>query len=559
MILNRALLKGTDPRVAASLVEWTREVQGELRNLLDEDPALWFPSSSPEPFVAPRWAPLDLERGLVFPLAEDVMRATLGQWEMDGYETLFVEQDGKSGWIVAPFLFNENLALVATCETSSEEAPSRLRLMRLFQKEWEQRKQLARLQRENEAFAMQVTEDFEQLTFLRRMAEQLETTNLSLDLLEMAENILPVLLDLIHAESLVLILEPAEGDADQRSLFTYWTGPVLFSDAICNRIVSEYRNTALRRPVVHNHYQERPEAYRFPEVRELMLVPVNKSTMLMGWLMAFNHRPATGDTGHQAIWQHAPQEFGTCEATLLSSAGSILASHAYNVELFREKEQLLVSMVRSLVSAIEAKDEYTSGHSERVALYSKCLGAACGLDEKACDRLYLTGLLHDIGKIGVSDATLKKPGSLTDEEFEEVRRHPEKGWYILQDLTQLRYVMPGVVHHHERFDGKGYPDGLQGAQIPLDGRILGVCDAFDAMTSDRPYRPGMSLEKATAILQKGAGTQWDPEIAETFLEIMPTILHIRETHKTQPRLPRAKRPVAAELDPSSPAVPVHVP
>ena len=143
-------------------------------------------------------------------------------------------------------------------------------------------------------------------------------------------------------------------------------------------------------------------------------------------------------------------------------------------------------MVRSLVSALDAKDEYTCGHSERVALYGKILAEQAGYTEEERDRLYLTGLLHDVGKIGVSDAVLKKADKLTDEEFAEIKRHPDEGWAILQDLKQLQYVLPGVLFHHERVDGAGYPDGLAGTEIPKDGRLLAIVDAYDAMTSDRP-------------------------------------------------------------------------
>jgi HD-GYP domain-containing protein (c-di-GMP phosphodiesterase class II) len=243
-------------------------------------------------------------------------------------------------------------------------------------------------------------------------------------------------------------------------------------------------------------------------------------------------------------WDVSYLEFGTHEATLMSSSAAILATHARNVDLFREREELLVSMIRALVSAIEAKDEYTRGHSERVALYGKRLADELGLGEDYCERLYLTGLLHDVGKIGVRDAVLRKPGPLTDGEFEEIKQHPDKGWSILHDLEPLGYVLPGVLHHHENYDGRGYPDALAGEQIPLDGRILAVADAFDAMTSDRPYRTGMPLKQAEAILRDGAGRQWDPEMIDAFLRAMPDILAIKDTYR--PRVQPTRQPAARE-------------
>jgi len=217
----------------------------------------------------------------------------------------------------------------------------------------------------------------------------------------------------------------------------------------------------------------------------------------------------------------------------------MLASHAHNLSLLDERENLLLNMVRTLVSAIDSRDPYTCGHSERVARYGRRLAAAVGFDDEACERLYLTGLLHDIGKIGVSDAVLNKQGGLTPEEFAEIQQHPHLGWAILRELEQLEYVLPGVLHHHERYDGKGYPDGLAADATPLDGRLLAVVDAFDAMTSDRPYRQGMPVEKAIGILADGAGSQWDARLIETFMSILPDILEIKDNYQRPPLPSRA--------------------
>jgi len=256
-------------------------------------------------------------------------------------------------------------------------------------------------------------------------------------------------------------------------------------------------------------------------------------------------------------------EFGSVEAQLLNSIAAMLASQARNVGLYREKESLLVAVVRALVSAVDAKDPYTCGHSERVALVARRLADACGLDEEECERIYLTGLLHDVGKIGVSDAVLSKPGKLTPAEFDEIKRHTELGWSILCELEQLRYVLPGVLHHHETFHGQGYPDALSGEAIPLVARILAVADAFDAMASDRPYRPGMEIAKVTAILREGAGTQWDPWVIERFFAVFPQIEALWKAHSTRPplenrrvrqRCQRAEEESRAPCDCSSPAI-----
>ncbi|UKS26402.1 HD domain-containing protein [Paenibacillus sp. HWE-109] len=184
--------------------------------------------------------------------------------------------------------------------------------------------------------------------------------------------------------------------------------------------------------------------------------------------------------------------------------------------------QLLQSYYATLAAALDARDAYTAGHSTRVAQYSLMIGRAVALSETELDLLNKTALLHDIGKIGVRDDVLLKESRLTDEEFEKIKLHPVLGESILKQIEPaeaMAPLLPGVRSHHERYDGKGYPDGLQGQDIPEFGRIIAVADAFDAMTSDRPYRKGMAVEKALAILADGKGTQWDPRFAQAFMDV----------------------------------------
>ncbi|MMZ44774.1 Cyclic di-GMP phosphodiesterase response regulator RpfG [compost metagenome] len=195
------------------------------------------------------------------------------------------------------------------------------------------------------------------------------------------------------------------------------------------------------------------------------------------------------------------------------------------IEGLKEREekngQLLDSYFATLAAALDARDAYTAGHSLRVAEYSVLIGRKGGLSETDLDLLRKTALLHDIGKIGVADAVLFKDGKLTDEEFDQIKMHPVMGESILRQVEPayaMAPYLPGVRSHHERYDGKGYPDQLSGEDIPLFGRIIAVADAYDAMTSDRPYRKGMKEEKAVMILEEGKGTQWDPYFAELFVK-----------------------------------------
>jgi putative two-component system response regulator len=180
-------------------------------------------------------------------------------------------------------------------------------------------------------------------------------------------------------------------------------------------------------------------------------------------------------------------------------------------------------VIFSLAAAVEAKDTYTQRHTNRVAESARFLGLRMGLSEEDLDALYRGGIIHDIGKIGVPDAVLLKPGPLDANELVLMRAHPEIGENIVRPLHTGSDLLPIVRHHHEAFDGHGYPDRLRGTAIPLLARIVAVCDAFDALTNDRPYRPRLSEREALAILTGGAGRQWDPNIVSLLTGEIPAI------------------------------------
>jgi putative nucleotidyltransferase with HDIG domain len=187
-------------------------------------------------------------------------------------------------------------------------------------------------------------------------------------------------------------------------------------------------------------------------------------------------------------------------------------------------EDAYFGSLEAFARAIDARDPYTFEHSTRVAAISLEIAEAMALTAEERTALRRSGLLHDVGKIGVQDQILLKAGPLTEEEWGAIRRHPVIGYGIVKDLGFLRQSLAGVHHHHERWDGKGYPDGLKGSAIPLQARIIGVADAFDAMTSDRAYRKGFSLEFAIATILKEAGSQFDPEVVRAFESRIEAIL-----------------------------------
>jgi len=269
------------------------------------------------------------------------------------------------------------------------------------------------------------------------------------------------------------------------------------------------------RPFVKNRLAGTPLSQELPELRNFVLCSIGEHSQRFGWLIHCN----------------APREFGSVQASLLQSIAKILGTHLQNRELFSQNESLLTSFVQSMVSTIDAKDTYTRGHSERVALVAKCIGEEMGLTTDDLDDIHLSGLLHDIGKVGVDDRILRKTERLDEEEFEQIKKHPEIGCQILAGLENLQHVLPGVRHHHEAYNGNGYPDGLKGEGIPLMARVLAVADSYDAMGSDRPYRKGMSLDRIETIFRENAGPQWDPKIIGAYFRARVKIRKVWSAHR----------------------------
>jgi len=222
-----------------------------------------------------------------------------------------------------------------------------------------------------------------------------------------------------------------------------------------------------------------------------------------GWILALNSR--------------RERPLGSIDVRLIGLAGAMLVKQHHHARLYAELKEALVGLVRCLTTVIDAKDSCTAGHSERVSRIAVRIGQQMGLAGQVVGDLRLAGLLHDVGKVGVRDEVLLKTGKLTAEERAHVREHVVIGDQIVSPIKPFAGLRRGVRHHHERYDGRGYPDGLAGEDIPLLARILAVADSCDAMMSARRYRGAMTPSQIDAAMLEGAGSQWDPEVVEAFM------------------------------------------
>jgi putative nucleotidyltransferase with HDIG domain len=239
---------------------------------------------------------------------------------------------------------------------------------------------------------------------------------------------------------------------------------------------------------------------------------VGISTPIRG--LAESTRAISRGEYHQRAGVHGAAEISDLAETFNKMAGDIEQNIEQLKEAAEENRELFLGSIRMLAAAIDEKDPYTRGHSGRVAKYSQLIGQELGLTPEDLDRMRIAALLHDVGKIGVDDRVLKKPGALTPEEFDIMKQHTIKGANIMRPVAQLKEMLPGIELHHEHLDGRGYPYGLKGPQIPIMARIIAVADTLDAMTTNRPYQSAMDITYAIGKIRALCGTKFDPEVVD---------------------------------------------
>ena len=357
-----------------------------------------------------------------------------------------------------------------------------------------------------EQVSTELTQSYEELILLYNMSTNMKVTQSNATYLQMACD---QITRSVNVEGIAIFLEK-ERDDMKSLLLTAGSGVVaidnMAADILQVHLVEELDNG---NDALLDSEFDAPFKYEWPEsVKSIIAVPLRGSDSIMGMMVAINavEKP----------------DFDSIDIKLFNSVANQCAVFIDNNRLFGDLKELFIGSLKALTNSIDAKDQYTRGHSDRVAFISRWIAERYAekhtLEEDDIHRIYLAGLLHDIGKIGINESVLLKKGAFNEDDRNQIKVHPRIGAAILADIKQMKDIIPGVLSHHERPDGKGYPRGLTDEQIPLIGKIIGLADAFDAMTSRRVYRDAMSIKRAIAEIEKNLGTQFDSEVGRIFLD-----------------------------------------
>jgi len=304
---------------------------------------------------------------------------------------------------------------------------------------------------------------------------------------------------LVHEEKRYLYFEVALGEREE----DIKTISLNFGEGIAGWVAQHGKPLIVNSPEKDRRFFKGVDKRLGFKTRNIICVPVKVKEKTIGVLEAINKK--------------GKGRFNKEDLSLLTSLADQVAIALDNSRLYQELEEMFFQTAESLADAIEKRDSHTGGHTQRVTLYSQAIAKYLRLTPLERKWLKITSVLHDIGKIGIEDDILKKPKPLSPEEFHIIKRHSNMGVEIIEHIRQLREIIPGVKYHHEQVDGKGYPDGLRGEDIPILAKIVAVADTYDAMTTDRPYRKAKDKKMAIDELKRCSGTQLDKKVVEAFI------------------------------------------
>jgi HD-GYP domain-containing protein (c-di-GMP phosphodiesterase class II) len=422
-----------------------------------------------------------------------------------GYRVVVVASRGSlSDEIVRAACAEAGIDALAAQAPGSVESPGEAD--RLFQwLRWTQAdtEQLSRSHSEVGSFSRQLAESYEEVNLLYRLGR-------SMNEVEHPQKFVAKACDELHATlpfrwiAARFLPEKALARAMAGRLFTSGDPPcdnLMFREETARLLATacgEHADSRVLRPAQHRLTLRSPGP--------VIVQPIVLGEAFIGAVIAGEKLGLDGDVS-------------SADLKMIEATAGYLSVLLDNAFLYDDQQAMFVGMLEALTSSIDAKDPYTCGHSHRVAELAAALARAHGLPEEMVEQVRMAGIVHDVGKIGVPEAVLCKTGRLTPEEFEQIKQHPEIGYQILKDIPHFQDLLPGVLSHHERYDGRGYPQGLAGDRIPLMARIIGLVDSFDAMSSNRTYRSAMPRGRVFEELAEHAGKQFDPGLVESFNKV----------------------------------------
>jgi len=378
---------------------------------------------------------------------------------------------------------------------------------------------VCKAEEQTELVSSELSQTYEELVLLHKLSTNMKVTKADTNYLQMACDSLT---DIVSVEGIAILLEKTVDD-EKRLVLTAGSGLIDIDERMSSILHSRLQDEINSgKEALLDSEVDSPFRYEWPEsVRNIIAVPLfgkGKSGICFGQGV----EDASYALGLMvAVNRIDKPDFDSTDMKLFNSVANGCAVFIENGRLFTDLKELFIGSLKALTNSIDAKDPYTRGHSERVAFISRWIAERLAedeaLEEEQIHEVYLAGLLHDIGKMGIEESVLLKKGRLSREEFEHIKTHPSIGASILSEIKQMSNIVPGILYHHERVDGKGYPNGLKGEEIPLIGKIVGLADSFDAMTSKRVYRDAMTVEQAMAVIEKELGTQFDEKVGRAFL------------------------------------------